>query len=246
MIIKQIISHARVLFSLNRRKEFNSIISLGKIDNSDNLLDVGSGEGYWTNQFAKITKKAIGIDPDKNAILDSRKFFSSENIEFVEGIAEELPFEKNSFDKVVSVSVLEHVPNQEQALKEISRVLKPGGMLSISVDVLNEDNSSKNFRKWHQEKHYVTEYLDTDDLISMFGKVGIVANGSEAIGLFNSRLAGTLRSIFIRRRKLLLPLFPVFLLLISVSEKFLIGGKQSPQIIIISGVKLKNTTGLSN
>ncbi len=214
---------------------------MGDISDTDNLLDIGSGEGYWTNQFAKIAKKATGIDPDKKAILDSRAFFPSKNNEFEQAMAESLPFENSTFEKVVSVSVLEHVPDQEQALKEISRVLKPEGKLSISVDVLNENNSTEEFRRWHQEKHYVTKYLDTKDLVTMFEQVGIVADSSEPIGLFNSRLAGQLRSIFIRRRKLLFPLFPLFLLMISLCEKFLIGGKQSPQIIIISGTKVTNS-----
>jgi len=238
MIIDKIISYSRVFFCLNRKKEFNSIVTLGKINKTDSVLDIGSGEGYWTKEFSKRSKQATGIDPDEKAISDSRRFFKEANLDFVKCAVEDLPFDQSTFDKVVSVSVIEHVESQEKALQEISRVLKPGGILSISVDVLNEDNSTDEFRKWHQDKYFVTHYFEEKEIYKMFDEVGIKPNPDETIGIYKSRLAGKLRSIFIRNRKLLLPFFPLFVILVSLSEKLIIGGKQSPQIIILSGVKI--------
>ena len=239
MIIEKIISFSRVFFCLNRKKEFNSIVTLGKIDKADSILDIGSGEGYWTHEFSKISKQTTGIDPDEKAIKDSRSFFQkTSNLKFVKAAVEDIPFDQNTFHKVVSVSVIEHVENQKKALEEISRVLKPGGILSISVDVLNKDNSSEEFRNWHQDKYFVTSYLEENELYEMFLEAGINPIKDETVGIYNSKFAGKLRSIFIRNRKLLLPFFPLFVILVAISETFIIGGRQSPQILILCGKKL--------
>ena len=65
----------------------------------------------------------------------------------------------NTFDKVVSVSCLEHFADPLQGLREMARVLKPGGRLAISVDSLLTENSPLSFREWHARRHFVTHYL---------------------------------------------------------------------------------------
>jgi SAM-dependent methyltransferase len=84
-------------------------------------LDVGSGRGYLQDMVIDYT----GLDISTTAA----RFYHKK---FVPGSATSMPFDANSFDVVWSVWVLEHVPNPEQALLEIRRVAKDGGLLYMS------------------------------------------------------------------------------------------------------------------
>jgi ubiquinone/menaquinone biosynthesis C-methylase UbiE len=84
------------------------------------VLDVGSGTGYLQD----IVENYVGLDISPTA---SRYYHKP----FVEASATEMPLPDNEFDAVWSVWVLEHVPNPEQALGEIRRVAKDGGLLFL-------------------------------------------------------------------------------------------------------------------
>jgi len=122
-----------------------------KINKKDNLLDVGSGDGYWTNQFASIAGNVVGVDPDQNLLEMAREHYSKSNLCFDEGVAENLPYEDNTFDKVVSVSVVEHFNDPIAGKAEMGRVLKPKGVLAMSVYSLQNDNSSDKSREFHKK-----------------------------------------------------------------------------------------------
>lgn len=86
------------------------------------ILDVGCGRGDFLRSVYAKTKYTYGIDPDKWA-LKRNPIIRNKYI----GFAEELPFEDNFFDLVVSAWVLEHLDDPQKAFQEIFRVLKPGG-----------------------------------------------------------------------------------------------------------------------
>ena len=85
------------------------------------VLDVGSGRGYLQDMVGDYT----GLDISGTV----RRFYHKP---FVQASATEMPFEDNRFDAIWSVWVLEHVPNPEQMLSEMRRVLKPGGLLLLA------------------------------------------------------------------------------------------------------------------
>lgn len=85
------------------------------------VLEVGAGRGYLQDVVRDYT--ALDISPT------ARRFFRKP---FVLGSATDLPFADGSFDAVWTIWVLEHVPNPEQAMSEMRRVLKPGGVLYLA------------------------------------------------------------------------------------------------------------------
>lgn len=85
------------------------------------VLDVGSGEGSLQDMVEDCT----GLDISATARAKYHK-------PFVQADARAMPFPDGQFDAVWSIFVLEHVPNPEQALREIRRVLKPGGLLYLA------------------------------------------------------------------------------------------------------------------
>lgn len=93
------------------------------------VLDVGCGNAYVLARYASQGAEVNGIDITEAAIEISKKRFKNNGLKgfFQLADAEKLPFPNNTFDLVCSMGVLHHVPNTQSALKEIFRVLKPGG-----------------------------------------------------------------------------------------------------------------------
>ena len=105
---------------------------LGKVDGKT-LLDVGCGDGAMAFELARQGANVTALDADPSMIAAARLRAESEatRVQFVEGNAESLPFDDATFDIVVAVTVLCFVRDAERAVKEIARVLKPGGRLVI-------------------------------------------------------------------------------------------------------------------
>lgn len=97
------------------------------------VLDVASGAGYGTNLIASKAKFVTGVDYSKDAIEYSQNLYKSKNLEFICGDAQNLPIKDKSVDVVISLETIEHLKEPEQFVKEVKRVLKPGGKFIVST-----------------------------------------------------------------------------------------------------------------
>ena len=96
------------------------------ISQESNVLELGSGLGLLGNAIKKnvgTPLKYIGLDLVFNSVKESEK----KGLLSIQTEITHLPLEDRSFDFIVTTDVLEHVPNAESVVSEISRVLKPGG-----------------------------------------------------------------------------------------------------------------------
>ena len=93
------------------------------------VLDLGCAGGFMAEALAEKGAKGIGIDPSAQAIDAARAHAATaaHDIQNDVGVGESLPYEDTSFDFVVCVDVLEHVQDLDQVLREVARVLRPGG-----------------------------------------------------------------------------------------------------------------------
>jgi SAM-dependent methyltransferase len=97
------------------------------------FLDVGCGDGALTCLAAQRGAAATGIDPDPAMLAAARLRAERAGVEarFIEGRIERLPFPEAAFDAVAAVTVLCVVPDAAGALREMGRVLRPGGRLVL-------------------------------------------------------------------------------------------------------------------
>jgi ubiquinone/menaquinone biosynthesis C-methylase UbiE/chromosome segregation ATPase len=98
------------------------------------VLDIASGEGYGSAYLSKFANSVIGVDIDRECVNFSRnKYGDIANLEFVVGSCDAIPLSSESLDIVTSFETLEHHDKHDEMMREIKRVLKPGGVLVISA-----------------------------------------------------------------------------------------------------------------
>jgi ubiquinone/menaquinone biosynthesis C-methylase UbiE len=104
------------------------------------VLEIGVGTGLNLPHYPPVDE-LVAADPSEPMLRRARRRAAKtgRDVTFVEAPAEQLPFEDDSFDTVVSMLVLCTVENQQRALQEIRRVLRPNGPFLFSEHVRSED-----------------------------------------------------------------------------------------------------------
>lgn len=94
----------------------------------ESLLDLGMGTGKFTEIFLKerTWKKCVGLDFSSAMLLEARKQLPA-NVNYISGDFLKLPFEAESFDLIISAFTLRSVKNMEVFLKDVFKILTPGG-----------------------------------------------------------------------------------------------------------------------
>lgn len=103
---------------------------------SKRVLDAGCGRGFYVRLLSMLpsVKKVEGIDINDEYVEKAKKLVeNTKKASVKKGSIYELPFKDKTFDAVVCSEILEHLDDEETALKEIHRVLKPGGIFLVSV-----------------------------------------------------------------------------------------------------------------
>lgn len=96
------------------------------------VLDYGCGSGYGAAKLAERAFSVCAVDVSEEAISYARKHYAKPNLSF-ERIQPELdlPYSSNQFDVVTSFQVIEHVSDDAHYIREVYRILKPGGVFLI-------------------------------------------------------------------------------------------------------------------
>lgn len=162
------------------------------IKKGDHVLDLGSGAGndcFVARAIVGNEGAVTGLDMTESMVRKARencRKLGYDNIDFVEGDIEQMPFEDNSFDVVISNCVLNLVPDKARAFSEIYRVLKPGGRFCISDVVIKGDLPEKLRRDAELYAGCVSGAIGKErylELIDETGFSGVVTHKERKIGL---------------------------------------------------------------
>lgn len=117
--------------------------------NDKTLLDVGAGEGYFLQALSDtLQTNRISSMQDRLSACDlNPHLFKYQGIECKKAdLNQPLPYPDNTFDYVISIEVIEHLENQFSFVRELSRILKPGGKVFVTTpNILNINSRLKNF-----------------------------------------------------------------------------------------------------
>jgi len=118
--------------------------------NDSSLLDIGSELSPMPWFLASLGANVTMVETDRQWVSQWERICDETGLEvkWQIGPGEKLPFDDQSFDAVTSFSVIEHQKDKEMAVKELCRILKPGGLLAISFDIC-EPSMGMSFPEWN-------------------------------------------------------------------------------------------------
>lgn len=133
------------------------------------LLEVGCGTGLILKKLASCVKEAKGVDLSKGML----ELAKQKGLDVTQGSATQLPFADESFDLVCSFKVLAHVEKIEQALFEMNRVLKPGGIL---IAEFYNPWSLRYLVKKIKKPTYIGEKTTDEAILTRYDTLGQIRN----------------------------------------------------------------------
>jgi len=154
------------------------MLEAGAMTGEERVLDIGSGPGHTALLFAPHAKEVVASDPTE-AMLDEGRRLAKErglaNVSFECASAEALPFADASFDRVTSRQSAHHYVDLPAALREVARVLRPGGRFVLIDTVAPDDDEVDRFLndiEWLRDPSHVRDYR-VEEWREMLADVGM-------------------------------------------------------------------------
>lgn len=107
----------------------------------DRILDVATGTGFTAFELSARARQVIGLDLTWEMLIEARRLRTDVSIAWIQGDVDALPFGDETFSLVTCRRSAHHFAHLDQALEEILRVLRPGGVLGI-VDHVGPDGAA--------------------------------------------------------------------------------------------------------
>jgi SAM-dependent methyltransferase len=146
------------------------------------VLEAGSGEGYGAAMLADGGATVTALDYDESAVAHIRARYPKVTVQH--GNLAQLPLPDDSVDAVVNFQVIEHLWDQPQFLREVARVLRPGGELAISTPnrITFSPGRDTPLNPFH------TRELNSDELTELLEHAGLTV--TDKLGVYHgARLA---------------------------------------------------------
>jgi len=147
-------------------------IALMNIQPTDRILDLGCGTGWASRRLARMASagEVVGLDVADEMLHRAEEASSDfNNIRYVWGSAENIPALDGLFTKVLSVESFYYYADQNKALRELKRVMAPGGQLFILINLYKDNHDSL---RWVGELKVPVQALSEAEYISLLERHG--------------------------------------------------------------------------
>ena len=152
-----------------------------KLAITDNVLDVGCGSGWLSRRLAQLVPegRVIGMDISDEMIRVARRTSQNfENVMFVTGEVEEIPWDNNFFSQAISVESSYYWPDPAVGIKELFRVMHPGGRTWI---LINYYKDNPHCHQWGELLSVKTHLLSAKEWNELFRAAGFATVTHERI-----------------------------------------------------------------
>lgn len=129
-------------------RDLLKMLEMADVTGQEFLLDIATGGGHTANAFAPLVKNVTAVDLTAEMLKAAENFIKDnghQNVEFIQGDAEDLPFPDASYEIVTCRIAPHHFPNVDLFIKEVHRVLKPGGQFILDDNVVPENDEYDDF-----------------------------------------------------------------------------------------------------
>ncbi|WP_256761482.1 class I SAM-dependent methyltransferase [Cohnella sp. WQ 127256] len=158
--------------------------------NGNIVLDAACGAGYGARMMIDSGAVSVtGVDIDPASVQLAERDYGGNGVTFQIGNVLHLPFNNESYDVVVSFETIEHVPDGAVFLREVARVLRPGGRLIVSTPNRDVTNPDRLFGQQMRNQYHCFEYSLSEfvgelsvlyDIESIYGQTFVGAHGNVA------------------------------------------------------------------
>ena len=162
-------THAPTIRECYLRTAKSQVRLIQKYARGTNLLDIGCAQGFFLFSASKVGYTTKGIEISQDAAAYAIKEFG---LDVEAKPFEELRFPENSFDVVTLWQVLEHVPYPLMVLKEVHRILKPGGLVIASTPNIEGIPAKILRKKWWDIKRLHINQFTTKTLADILHNAG--------------------------------------------------------------------------
>ena len=147
----------------------------------DRIVDVGTGTGHTAAYLARWSDHVTGVDPEPDMLGAARHAYGDlPGLAFAHGAGEALPFPDNAFDGAVARHTLHHHVDVEATLREVHRVLRPGGRLVLVDETAPDPEHAawlERLERLRDPSHVATRALGAwEDLLRRAGFAWIVGD----------------------------------------------------------------------
>lgn len=129
------------------------------------VLDVASGEGYGSHLLAQVAASVVGVDLSADAVAHAAVRYPASNLRYVAASCTHIAEPDASFDVIVSFETIEHITEHEAFLREVNRLLVPGGLFIIS----SPNRPEYSDRTGYKNEFHVKE-LDREELKNLLDR----------------------------------------------------------------------------